>query len=134
MSEAARRRPRQGDYPVGYARPPERSRFRKGQSGNPRGRPKGRKREVPFIGLKEAFRNAMSQPLSMTLDGARVTTTRDEAIVHRVIAEALRGDHRAMKLCLAHMLEFGTGERAKTHEEALAELEREPEIDASTSG
>jgi hypothetical protein len=28
-------------YPVGYRKPPVHSRFKKGQSGNPRGRPKG---------------------------------------------------------------------------------------------
>jgi Family of unknown function (DUF5681) len=30
-----------GDYEVGYGKPPARSRFSKGQSGNPKGRPKG---------------------------------------------------------------------------------------------
>jgi Family of unknown function (DUF5681) len=28
------------DYKVGYGRPPEHSRFKRGQSGNPRGRPR----------------------------------------------------------------------------------------------
>jgi hypothetical protein len=31
------------DYPVGYGKPPPHSRFVKGQSGNPRGRPPGAK-------------------------------------------------------------------------------------------
>ncbi len=30
-----------GDYDVGYGKPPQHTRFRKGQSGNPTGRPKG---------------------------------------------------------------------------------------------
>ena len=30
-----------GNYAVGYGRPPSHSRFRKGVSGNPRGRPRG---------------------------------------------------------------------------------------------
>ncbi len=31
------------DYEVGYGKPPEHTRFKPGQSGNPRGRPKGTK-------------------------------------------------------------------------------------------
>ena len=36
----ARRRRTPGDYEVGYGRPPVASRFKPGQSGNPKGRPK----------------------------------------------------------------------------------------------
>ncbi len=32
-----------GDYEVGYKKPPPQSRFRKGRSGNPKGRPKATK-------------------------------------------------------------------------------------------
>lgn len=36
-------------YDVGYGRPPEETRFKKGQSGNPRGRPKGSKTRPRFL-------------------------------------------------------------------------------------
>ena len=36
-------REKSGDYEVGYGRPPRHTRFAKGQSGNPRGRPCGAK-------------------------------------------------------------------------------------------
>ncbi|MFZ3585531.1 DUF5681 domain-containing protein, partial [Loktanella sp. DJP18] len=36
-------------YSVGYAKPPESSRFKKGKSGNPKGRPKGAKSKQPNL-------------------------------------------------------------------------------------
>jgi Family of unknown function (DUF5681) len=35
---------RRRDYAVGFRRPPANTRFKPGQSGNPKGRPKGRKK------------------------------------------------------------------------------------------
>jgi hypothetical protein len=38
-----------GDYDVGFARTPRRTRWKKGQSGNAKGRPKGAKNIVTFV-------------------------------------------------------------------------------------
>ena len=46
-----------GDYEVGYGRPPSHTRFPKGQSGNPGGRPPGRTAgRAKALALKEAYR------------------------------------------------------------------------------
>jgi hypothetical protein len=42
--------PTDSDYPVGYGRPPRQTRFRKGQSGNPVGRPRGAQNLATLIG------------------------------------------------------------------------------------
>ena len=107
MNANAKQRP-VPSYAVGYGRPPVQSQFRKGQSGNPRGRPPGRTRDIPFVRLDEAFAKALHEPLSMTLDGRRVTTTRGEGIVYRVVTDALRGDHRAIRRVLEWMERLGT--------------------------
>jgi hypothetical protein len=49
--KALSRRP--GDYEVGYAKPPVKTRFAPGQSGNPRGRPKGSKNRKGLPSLNE---------------------------------------------------------------------------------
>jgi Family of unknown function (DUF5681) len=38
----------EGDYRVGYGKPPLETRFKQGQSGNPRGRPRGAKTSPPY--------------------------------------------------------------------------------------
>jgi hypothetical protein len=46
-----------GDYEVGYGKPPKHTRFRKGQSGNPGGRPRGMTPgRAKALTLKEAYR------------------------------------------------------------------------------
>jgi hypothetical protein len=45
MARGAKRRSA-GDYHVGYCQPPKHTRFKAGQSGNPKGRPKGAKNEA----------------------------------------------------------------------------------------
>jgi hypothetical protein len=37
------------DYAVGYGKPPVETRFQKGQSGNPEGRPRGTKKLVTLL-------------------------------------------------------------------------------------
>ena len=53
------------DYKVGYKRPPLHTRFRKGQSGNPRGRPRGSKN------FSTLLTEALNEPVVVTEDGRR---------------------------------------------------------------
>lgn len=54
---AKRGKPPSDDEEIGYGKPPRRTRFKKGKSGNPTGRPKGISAErMKVLALKEAYR------------------------------------------------------------------------------
>src|SRR5690349_1785895 len=78
-------------WSVGYKRPPIESRFRKGVSGNPKGRSK-RSRDVPGAILKH-----LDRPITITINGRRRTMPTFDAIVIQLLNQALKGDLRATK-------------------------------------
>jgi hypothetical protein len=70
---------------VGYARPPRATQFRRGNSGNPRGRPKGARN------LLSDLRAELSAETRVTEAGRQITVTKQAAIVKslaRLIHEA----------------------------------------------
>lgn len=80
-------------YEVGYGRPPVYSRFRKGQSGNPGGRPRGAAR---FAELLDA---ALDRPAADDKKRrGRRRPTQAEAIVDRLVMRSADGDLRAARL------------------------------------
>ena len=75
-----------GQEAVGYGRPPQHSRFRPGQSGNPRGRPKGKRN------LASQLNDVLAQPVTVTRNGKRMRVTAETAILMRMLEKALVGD------------------------------------------
>jgi hypothetical protein len=75
------------DGEVGYRKPPAKYRFRKGQSGNPKGRPKEIKN------LMSCFHEMLEEELNVN-NGAKVMSKR-EAMLRTVINDALQGNQKA---------------------------------------
>jgi hypothetical protein len=81
-------------YEVGYGRPPRQHQFKSGQSGNPRGRPKGSKSEAVVL------RNLLNKTIKVREAGRSKQLSILEAILIRVAEEALKGDPKAAAFLL----------------------------------
>ncbi len=80
---------------VGYKCPPDHSRFKPGQSGNPRGRPKGAK------SLAVLVRQALGRTVKLTERGQTSQVTVHEALLRRLIELGLvKGELRAIEKLL----------------------------------
>src|SRR5215470_8691 len=78
---------------VGYGKPPRHTQFRKGQSGNPGGRPRRRPvRRADALLLAEAYRS-----VAIKEDGRMVPVTALQAILRSQIELAINGDYRAQR-------------------------------------
>lgn len=94
---------------VGYKSPPEHSRFKKGQSGNPRGRPKKAKTH-DLIAIAD-------QKVSIVQNGKRQHVTIAKAVLLKTANSAVGGDMKATKVFLDYLAQIGYWE--KQHVESL---------------
>lgn len=81
------------DYEVGYAKPPKSGRFKKGQSGNPKGRPK---KKGP--GASELIREFAEEIITVKRNGQVEDVTRFNVLLHQLWTQAIKGDTGAMRL------------------------------------
>ena len=85
---------RDSDYQVGYGKPPQHTRFKKGESGNPSGRPKGSKN------LTTLLEKELKQRVLVTENGRRRSISKQEAMVKHLVNKAVSGDRALMQLLL----------------------------------
>ena len=87
--------PHGDDERVGYGRPPRATRFRPGQSGNPRGRPKGARN------LSTVVAAALNEKVAVNENGRRRRIIKLDAAVKQLVNRAASGEMRATQLVLA---------------------------------
>lgn len=91
---------------VGYCRPPKQHQFKPGQSGNPKGRPKG----APT--LQEIMAREAAKLIKIKQGDQVISIPKLEALARRVFAKALEGDLAAARMVLQLTAEPDTPENA----------------------
>ena len=79
---------------VGYKHPPLETRFKKGRSGNPQGRPKG-----SWSG-KDLLQKALAIPLTVTENGIVRKLPQRDILFRSLLAKAIKGDTKSLAMVL----------------------------------
>jgi len=110
---------RKSDYEVGYGKPPLHTRFKKGQSGNPRGRPRGSKNMATLVG------EALDEKVTVTDNGRRRKVSKREIIVTQLVNRSAQADLKAMQILLGMVQEIERRTGAPTEPTSLSEADRQ---------
>jgi hypothetical protein len=76
---------------VGYGKPPRHTRFKKGRSGNPKGRPKAKN-------FRTYLREELDRPITIREGGVERRVTKQHALVIRALNDAVGGRPGASQL------------------------------------
>ncbi|WP_170597925.1 DUF5681 domain-containing protein [Ruegeria arenilitoris] len=82
------------EYEVGYGKPPKATQFKKGRSGNPKGRPKGAK------GVNPSLKRELETKITVREGSHEIRISKAEAIAKRFTAGALKGDTKLLMALL----------------------------------
>jgi hypothetical protein len=90
---------------VGYGKPPSRTQFVKGQSGNPKGRPKGSQN------LSTILNKVGSQRAKVTENGRVQFISKREATILQLVNKAVAGDLNAARVLLSWSMWLANSEQ-----------------------
>jgi hypothetical protein len=107
------------DYEVGYGKPPQHTRFRKGQSGNPRGRARHTKN------LKTDLLEELQERILVREGTSERRLSKQRAMLKNLTMKAIKGDTRSTSILLNMMLRILDGnEESAAAEPPLTAEER----------
>jgi hypothetical protein len=105
-------------YVVGYGQPPKATRFKKGESGNPKGRPKG-SRSVGAL-----LQEILEQRIAVTENGRTRRVAALEVMLRRLANDAMRNDVAALKTILTLVDRYGEAPESQIKLDELLEEDR----------
>ena len=89
---------------VGYGKPPDHKKFKKGQSGNPSGRPRGSRN------IHKSIRDSLDETVVITEGGRSRRIRKVELSVKKLVMKAMTGDLKAIEMCLAYLADHDSAQ------------------------
>lgn len=116
-----KRRPRapKGSYEVGYGKPPAATRFKPGQSGNPKGRPKGSRN------FETDLKDELDEKILVREGSRERPMTKQQALFKTLTAKALKGDVAAIRALIDLIVRHVMPRQAPSEEEPLSAEEQD---------
>ena len=85
---------------VGYGRPPKQHQFKKGKSGNPSGRPRGR---APRKSMDEVVVEELMRPVTVTENGRKKSISLIQLLIRKDLSALAKGTKPASNLILTFL-------------------------------
>ena len=105
----------------GYKMPPKHTRFKPGQSGNPKGRPRGAR------GFEATLKRELDRKIAVAVNGRSTKISRAEAMMKRVVEQALKGDLKAIRFIAEYDSRIAAKLEAQINEAASKLRESAPD-------
>jgi len=110
---------KKNDYQVGKGKPPEQSQFKKGKSGNPKGRPKGSRN------FSTDLEKVLTTKVTVSENGHPRNVSSQLATLMRLREQALKGNARAMDRFIGLAQQQAAEKEASTSETKLSASEED---------
>lgn len=107
------------DYKVGFKKPPKATQFKKGRSGNPKGRPKGTKN------LMSDLEEELQEVIPLKESGKDKRVSKQRALIKSLMAKAVKGDTRSANLLLNMIMKVLVPAQTPEAEEELSDTDLE---------